>query len=101
MAGEYRETVVSWQRGHGGSSLTSSLQDRKTLTPQEIRPCLRLEREGLIIHATTPAVKTRMTRHYEGLYRDVFAASEARIPAHRRARPRPGGRERGHPPPAP
>jgi type IV secretion system protein VirD4 len=76
LAGEYRETVVSWQRGHGGSSLTSSLQDRKTLTPQEIRTLSALEREGLIIHATTPAVKTRMTRHYEGRHRDVFAASE-------------------------
>jgi type IV secretion system protein VirD4 len=76
LAGEYRETVVSWQRGHGGSSLTSSLQDRKTLTPQEIRTLSALEREGLIIHATTPAVKTRMTRHYEGPHRDAFAASE-------------------------
>lgn len=76
LAGEYRETVVSWQRGHGGSSLTSSLQDRKTLTPQEIRTLSSLEREGLIIHATTPAVKTRMTRHYEGPDREVFAASE-------------------------
>jgi type IV secretory pathway TraG/TraD family ATPase VirD4 len=75
LAGEYRETVISWQRGHGGSSLTSSLQDRKTLTPQEIRTLSALEREGLIIHATTPAVKTRMTRHYEGPYADVFAAS--------------------------
>jgi type IV secretion system protein VirD4 len=75
LAGEYRETVVSWQRGHGGSSLTSSLQDRKTLTPQEVRTLSAIEREGLIIHATTPAVKTRMTRHYEGPHRDIFAAS--------------------------
>jgi len=76
LAGEYRETVLSWQRGHGGSSLTSSLQDRKTLTPQEIRTLSAADREGLIIHATTPAVKTRMTRHYEGPHRAVFAASE-------------------------
>jgi type IV secretion system protein VirD4 len=75
LAGEYRETVVSWQRGHGGSSLTSSLQDRKTLTPQEVRTLSALEREGLIIHATTPAVKTRMTRHYEGPHAGVFADS--------------------------
>ena len=77
LAGEYRETVVTWQRGHGGSSLSSSLQDRKTLTPQEVRTLSALEREGLIIHATTPVVKTRMTRHYEGPNRDVFAASVA------------------------
>jgi type IV secretory pathway TraG/TraD family ATPase VirD4 len=75
LAGEYRETVISWQRGHGGSSLTSSLQDRKALTPQEVRTLSAAEREGLIIHATTPAVKTRMTRHYEGPHRDTFAAS--------------------------
>ena len=46
LAGEYRETVVSWQRGHGGSSLTSSLQDRKTLTPQEVRTLSAREREA-------------------------------------------------------
>ena len=67
--------MISWQRGHGGSSLTSSLQDRRTLTPQEIRTLSAAEREGLIIHATTPAVKTRMTRHYESPHRDIFAAS--------------------------
>jgi type IV secretion system protein VirD4 len=75
LAGEYRETVTSWQRGHGGSSLTASLQDRKTLTPDQVRTLSALEREGLIIHATTPAVLTRMTRHYEGPCKDVFAAS--------------------------
>jgi type IV secretory pathway TraG/TraD family ATPase VirD4 len=77
LAGEYRETVVAWQRGHGGSSLSSSLQDRKTLTPGQIRTLSAIEREGLIIHATTPVVKTRMTRHYEGPHRDVFSASVA------------------------
>jgi type IV secretion system protein VirD4 len=77
LAGEYRETVLTWQRGHGGSSLSSSLQDRKTLTPEQIRTLSAIEREGLIIHATTPVVKTRMTRHYEGPHRDVFAASVA------------------------
>jgi type IV secretion system protein VirD4 len=104
LAGEYRETVISWQRGHGGSSLTSSLQDRRTLTPQEIRTLSAAEREGLIIHATTPAVKTRMTRHYEGPHRDVFAASvresrriaglDADLPA---AHGRPGGKEDARP----
>ena len=105
LAGEYRETVVSWQRGHGGSSLTSSLQDRKTLTPQEIRTLSALEREGLIIHATTPAVKTRMTRHYEGPHRDVFAASEreSRRIAGLDSPPADGdrGREGGRPPRTP
>ena len=89
LAGEYRETVQSWQRGHGGSSLSWSLQDRKALTPQEIRTLSAAEREGLIIHATTPAVKTRMTRHYEGPHRDVFADSvrQARLIARAAAAP--------------
>jgi len=75
LAGEYRETVITWQRGHGGSSLSSSLQDRKTATPEQVRTLSVQRREALIIHATTPAVKTRMTRHYEGPYRDEFSAS--------------------------
>ena len=57
--------------------LSSSLQDRKTLTPEQVRTLSAIEREGLIIHATTPVVKTRMTRHYEGPHRDIFAASIA------------------------
>ena len=75
LSGEYRETVISWQRGHGGSSLTSSLQDRKTATSEQVRTLSTRRREALIIHATTPAVLTRMTRHYEGPDRAIFAAS--------------------------
>lgn len=75
LAGEYRETVITWQRGHGGASLSSSLQDRKTATPEQVRTLSARRREALIIHATTPVVKTRMTRHYEGQHRAVFAAS--------------------------
>jgi type IV secretion system protein VirD4 len=75
LAGEYRETVISWQHGQGGSSLSSSLQDRKTAAPEEIRTLSAQRREALIIHATTPAAKTRMTRHYEGPHRAVFADS--------------------------
>jgi type IV secretory pathway TraG/TraD family ATPase VirD4 len=75
LAGEYRETVISWQRGQGGSSLSSSLQDRKTAAPEEIRTLSTQRREALVIHATTPAAKTRMTRHYEGPHRAVFAES--------------------------
>jgi type IV secretory pathway TraG/TraD family ATPase VirD4 len=75
LAGEYRETVISWQRGNGGQSLSSALQDRRTLTPEQVRTLSTERREALVIHATTPAVKVRMTRHYEGPHRDVFAAS--------------------------
>jgi type IV secretory pathway TraG/TraD family ATPase VirD4 len=94
LSGEYRETVISWQRGHGGSSLSSSLQDRKTATPEQVRTLSAQRREALIIHATTPAVLTRMTRHYEGLDRAVFAASvkESRRIAGLRQGSRDGGR---------
>jgi type IV secretory pathway TraG/TraD family ATPase VirD4 len=75
LAGEYRETVVTWQRGNGGHSFSSALQDRRTLTPEQIRTLSSQRREALVIHATTPAVKVRMTRHYEGPHSKVFAAS--------------------------
>lgn len=75
LAGEFRETVITWQRGHGGHSLSSALQDRRTLTPEQVRTLSVRHREALVIHATTPAVVVRMTRHYEGPHREVFAAS--------------------------
>jgi type IV secretion system protein VirD4 len=78
LAEEYRETVITWQRGHGGHSLSSALQDRKTVTPDQVRTLAAHRREALVIHATTPAVKARMIRHYEGPHREEFAASVAR-----------------------
>jgi type IV secretory pathway TraG/TraD family ATPase VirD4 len=77
LCGEYRETVIGWQRGQGGSTLSATLQDRRTMTPEQIRTLDTLQREALIIHSSTPVVRTRMTRHYEGPRRDVFAASVA------------------------
>ena len=77
LAGEYRETVITWQRGQGGHSLSSAIQDRRTLTPGQVRTLKSHRREALVIHATTPAVRVRMTRHYEGPDKDVFAASVA------------------------
>jgi type IV secretory pathway TraG/TraD family ATPase VirD4 len=75
LAGDYRETVTTWQRGHGGYSVSSSLQDRKTVRPDEVRTLSARDREALVIHATTPPVKARLTRHYEGPHRREFAAS--------------------------
>jgi type IV secretory pathway TraG/TraD family ATPase VirD4 len=93
LSGEYRETVISWQNGQGGHSVSSALQDRKTLTPQEVRTLRSHRREALVIHSTTPAVRVRMTRHYEGPDRAVFSASEKesrRIAGLDQAVPRPG-----------
>lgn len=76
LAGQYRETIVSWQQGgQGGSTMQTSLQDRQTMTPEQIRTLDDLAREALIIRSTTPAVKARMTRHYEGPHRAEHARS--------------------------
>ena len=75
LCGEYRETVVSWQNGLQGHSLTTSLQDRRTMTAEDIRTLDDLDREALLIRSTTPAVKARLTRHYEGPHRKEFAES--------------------------
>jgi hypothetical protein len=77
LAGEYRETLITWQRGHSGHTLSSTLQDRKAMTPGQIRTLSAARREALLIHATTPPVKARMTRHYEGPHKDEFAAATA------------------------
>ncbi|MFG1928931.1 type IV secretory system conjugative DNA transfer family protein [Cryptosporangium sp. NPDC048952] len=66
LAGEYRETIWSTQYHHQhGATTQATLVDRKTIQPHEIRTLAEDEREALIIYATTPAVRTRMTRHYE------------------------------------
>ncbi len=77
LAGEYRETLTTWQHGRTEHSLQTTLQDRKTLTPEQIRTLPAARREALIIHATTPAVKARMTRHYEGPHRGEYARAVA------------------------
>jgi type IV secretion system protein VirD4 len=75
LAGEYREALTSYQRGSTGRTLQTTLQDRKTITPEEIRTLSEARREALIIHATTPAVRARLPRHYEGPDRALYAAA--------------------------
>lgn len=77
LAGMYRETVTTHQHGTHGSSAQTSLNDRRTIYPDEVRTLSEDEHEALIIHATTPAVKVRMTRHYEGPDRDDYSAALA------------------------
>ena len=77
LAGEYRELLTTSQRGRTEHSVQTTLQDRKTLTPGEVRTLSAARREALVIHATTPAVKVAMTRHYEGPHKELFAAAEA------------------------
>lgn len=72
LAGTYRESLTTYQRGSGGYSVQTTLQDRPTISPEEIRTLSEARREALLIHATTPAVKIRMRRHYEGPFAKEF-----------------------------
>jgi len=75
LAGEYREALTSYQRGGTAATLQTTLTDRKTITPEEIRTLSEARREALIIHATTPAVRARLPRHYEGADKHAYAAA--------------------------
>jgi type IV secretory pathway TraG/TraD family ATPase VirD4 len=75
LAGKYRETVTTVQRGPHGITTSPTLQDRDTITPEQVRTLSKRRREALIIEANTPAVKTRMVRHYQGPHRRQFAAA--------------------------
>jgi type IV secretion system protein VirD4 len=84
LAGEWRETLVTFQYAPYGTSEQATLVDRKTILPHEIRTLREDRREALIIHATTPAVRTRMRRHYESADAAAYAASVDEV--HRRLR---------------
>jgi hypothetical protein len=59
--------MTTYQRSDDGAiSASTSLQQHKTMTAEDIRTLNSAQREALVVHATTPAVKIRMTRHYEG-----------------------------------
>ncbi len=73
LAGIYRESLTTHQRGVNGTTLQTTLQDRKTITPGEVRTLSEERREALVIHATTPAVKVHLTRHYEGPDQQAYA----------------------------
>lgn len=67
LAGEYDRHMITYQRSDDGAITTgTSIQQHRTMTAEDIRTLNTAKREALVIHATTPAVKIRMTRHYEG-----------------------------------
>lgn len=90
LAGEYRELLTTHQYGSSGHTVQSTLHDRKTMTPEAIRTLSEEDRQALVIHATTPAVLVRLTRHYEGPDADAYARSATKaaemIAAHRSGR---------------
>lgn len=77
LVGEYDRHMTSYQRSDDGAITTgSSIQQHKTMTAEDIRTLSSARREALVIHATTPAVKIRMTRHYEGPDAALHAQAE-------------------------
>ncbi|HEV2347919.1 MAG TPA: type IV secretory system conjugative DNA transfer family protein [Actinocrinis sp.] len=75
LAGIYRESLTTQQRGANGTTLQTTLQDRKTITPDQVRTLSEARREALLIHATTPATKVRMQRHYESPHAKDYEAA--------------------------
>ncbi|MEZ0109298.1 type IV secretion system protein VirD4 [Catenulispora sp. EB89] len=77
LVGEYDRHMTTYQRSDDGSITTgTSIQQHKTMTAEDIRTLSSAAREALVIHATTPAVKIRMTRHYEGPDAALYAQAE-------------------------
>ncbi|MBR7827557.1 TraM recognition domain-containing protein [Actinospica sp. MGRD01-02] len=77
LVGEYDRHMTTYQYSDDGAVSTgTSIQRHKTMTAEEIRTLSSEEREALVIHATTPAVKIWMTRHYEGSDAQLYAEAE-------------------------
>ncbi|MGH8794408.1 MAG: type IV secretory system conjugative DNA transfer family protein [Stackebrandtia sp.] len=79
LSGDYRERLTSPQYGRHGAHMSTQLQDRKTLRPEDIRTLSTHRREALVVYSATPAVKTRLRRHYESDRRADYAASAAHM----------------------
>ncbi|NLT55815.1 MAG: type IV secretory system conjugative DNA transfer family protein [Actinomycetales bacterium] len=65
LVGTYRERLTTTSRTPHGPTVSTSLADRQILTPEAVRTLDPAQRQGLLLHATTPPVITRMVRHYE------------------------------------
>jgi type IV secretion system protein VirD4 len=77
LVGEYDRHMTSYQRSDDGSISTgTSIQEHKAMSAKAIRTLSSAKREALVIHATTPAAKVRMTRHYEGPDKALYAQAE-------------------------
>jgi type IV secretion system protein VirD4 len=77
LVGEYDRHMTTYQHADDGAITTgTSIQQHKTMTAEDIRTLSSARREALVIHATTPAVKIRMTRHYEGPDASLYVQAE-------------------------
>ncbi len=75
LVGTYRERLTTTSRTPHGPTVATTLADRQILTPEAVRTLDPALRQGLLLHATTPPVITRMVRHYEGPRADDHARS--------------------------
>ncbi|GIG67783.1 type IV secretory system conjugative DNA transfer family protein [Phytomonospora endophytica] len=75
LTGSYDQTITTTQHGRGGTSTSTSLRERPTMSAKGIRTLSADRREALVIHSTTPAIKTIMRRHYETADAKTYAAS--------------------------
>jgi type IV secretion system protein VirD4 len=82
LAGTYRETLTTTTvHTHTGTTLMTGLNDRPVLTPDTVRTLDPGLRQALLLHATTPPVITRMTRHYEGPHATAHTRAEQTLRA--------------------
>jgi type IV secretory pathway TraG/TraD family ATPase VirD4 len=82
LAGSYRETLTTTTvHTHTGTTLMTGLNDRPVLTPDTVRTLDPGLRQALLLHATTPPVITRMTRHYEGPHATAHTRAEQALRA--------------------
>lgn len=77
LAGTWREQVVNEQHGPGGTSRSRAEHERSTITAAEVRTLDAERGEALIVHASTPAVKTYMRRHYQSREAKEYERSAA------------------------
>jgi type IV secretion system protein VirD4 len=82
LAGTYRETLTTTTvHTHTGTTMMTGLNDRPVLTPDTVRTLDPHLRQALLLHATTPPVITRMTRHYEGPHAAAHTRAEQALRA--------------------
>jgi type IV secretion system protein VirD4 len=77
LAGETDQAQPGWQHGPAGTTTSSTVRTQPVITPAQIRTLSAARREALVIHATTPAVKIRMTRHYQSSRKHEYEESAA------------------------
>lgn len=87
LAGTWWDSTTTYQHGPQGTTQSISDRERPTITQGQVRTLSVNDRKALIIHSSTPAVLTRMKRHYESkdakLYENARTELSRRLDGHR------------------